>query len=194
MIENLSYSFHVNQSLRASMKNQKPVCVWFTGLSGAGKSTLGNALETELAAIGHHTYLLDGDNLRQGLNRDLAFSAKDRSESIRRTAEVARLMVDAGLITIVTLISPFWADREAARSLFKPGEFIEVFVDTPIDLCIKRDPKGLYHRAIQGELAEFTGISSPYEPPMSPDVRLVMHEDTRPEELVRIVMQRLTHF
>jgi bifunctional enzyme CysN/CysC len=146
--------------------------VWFTGLSGSGKSTLANLLEKRLHTQGRHTYVLDGDNVRHGLNRDLGFTEADRVENIRRVAEVAKLMVDAGLIVIVAFISPFRVEREFARSLFAPGEFVEVFVDAPLEECERRDPKGLYAKARRGEIPAFTGISSPYEPPLQPELRL----------------------
>jgi bifunctional enzyme CysN/CysC len=157
---------------RAALLGQRPCCVWFTGLSGAGKSTVANRLEQRLAAEGRHTYLLDGDNVRHGLNRDLGFTEADRAENIRRVAEVARLMVDAGLIVLVSFISPFRAERRFARGLFDEGEFIEVFVDTPIEECERRDAKGLYAKARAGRLPNFTGISSPYEAPEHPEVHL----------------------
>lgn len=162
----------VNRVARAALKHQQPRCVWLTGLSGAGKSTIANLLEKRLHAQGRHTYVLDGDNVRHGLNRDLGFTEADRVENIRRVAEVARLMVDAGLIVIVAFISPFRAEREFARSLFAPGEFIEVFVDAPLAECERRDPKGLYAKARRGEIAAFTGLSSPYEPPLTPEFHL----------------------
>ena len=148
------------------------MCIWLTGLSGAGKSTLANALEHRLHAAGKHTYLLDGDNVRHGLNRDLGFTAADRVENVRRMAEVARLMTDAGLIVIVSAISPFRAERDFARGLFAPGRFWEVWVDAPLALCAERDPKGLYAKARRGELQNFTGLDSPYEPPATPELRL----------------------
>ncbi|MGC8703417.1 MAG: adenylyl-sulfate kinase [Thiomonas sp.] len=166
----------VDKVARAAIKHQTPKCVWMTGLSGSGKSTLANLLEKRLHAQGRHTYVLDGDNVRHGLNRDLGFTEADRVENIRRVAEVARLMVDAGLIVIVAFISPFRAEREFARSLFAPGEFVEVFVDTPLAECERRDPKGLYAKARRGEIPTFTGISSPYEPPSQPEVHLRTHE------------------
>ena len=166
----------VDALARASLKQQQPCCVWLTGLSGAGKSTIANALEERLHAAGRHTMLIDGDELRHGLNRDLGFSAADRAESVRRAAEVARLMVDAGLIVVVGLISPFRADRAAARARFAPGTFIEVFVDAPLAECERRDPKGLYRRARRGELRAFTGIDSPYEPPDRPELILATAE------------------
>lgn len=162
----------VNKSARATLKSQKPACIWFTGLSGSGKSTIANLLEKRLHAEGRHTYLLDGDNVRHGLNRDLGFTEQDRVENIRRVAEVARLMVDAGLVVIVSFISPFRAEREFARSLFEAGEFHEVFVDTPIEECEKRDIKGLYAKVRQGRITNFTGIDSPYEAPQFPEIRI----------------------
>jgi bifunctional enzyme CysN/CysC len=149
-----------------------PCCVWFTGLSGAGKSTLANALQGALRAEGRPVYVLDGDQLRLGLNRDLGFTAADRVENVRRVAEVARLMVDAGLTVIVSLISPFRAERRMARGRFGAGEFVEVFVDTPLAECERRDTKGLYARARLGELRNFTGLDSPYEAPEAPELRL----------------------
>jgi bifunctional enzyme CysN/CysC len=162
----------VSHAERASLLVQTPRCVWFTGLSGAGKSTLANALQCRLQAEGRHVYVLDGDKLRQGLNRDLGFTAADRVENVRRVAEVAHLMLDAGLTVIVSLISPFRAERRMARARFGPGEFIEVFVDTPLAECERRDTKGLYARARLGELSNFTGLDSPYEAPEAPEVRL----------------------
>jgi bifunctional enzyme CysN/CysC len=158
-------SLEVGKTQRALLKNQDPRCIWFTGLSGSGKSTVANQLEKRLHAEGRHTYMLDGDNIRHGLNRDLGFTEADRVENLRRVAEVAKLMVEAGLIVIVSFISPFRAERRAARDLFAPGEFIEVYVNTPIEECEKRDVKGLYAKARRGELKNFTGIDSPYEAP-----------------------------
>ncbi|WP_165222024.1 sulfate adenylyltransferase subunit CysN [Affinirhizobium pseudoryzae] len=165
-------SLSVDKKVRSELKAQRPAVLWFTGLSGAGKSTIANALEKMLTAEGRHTYMLDGDNLRHGLNRDLGFTAEDRVENIRRTAEVAKLMADAGLIVLVCLISPFRADRETARAMMPDGEFIEIFIDTPINVCAERDPKGLYKKAFAGQLANFTGVSSPYEAPDNPELRL----------------------
>jgi bifunctional enzyme CysN/CysC len=162
----------VDKQSRARNKGQMPKCVWFTGLSGAGKSTIANLLERKLCARGYHTYLLDGDNLRHGLNRDLGFTPEARVENVRRVAEVAHLMVDAGLIALVCVISPFRSEREFARSLFDEGEFLEVFVDTSLEECERRDPKGLYRRARAGEISNFTGIDSPYEVPLQPQVHL----------------------
>ncbi|WP_210545482.1 sulfate adenylyltransferase subunit CysN [Rhodoferax sp. PAMC 29310] len=165
-------SLELNQAIRGEQKHQTPRCIWFTGLSGSGKSAIANLLDKRLFAEGRHTYLLDGDNVRHGLNRNLGFTEADRVENIRRVAEVARLMVDAGLIVLVSFISPFAAERAMARGLFAKGEFIEVFVDTPIEECERRDVKGLYAKARRGELKNFTGIDSPYEVPSQADVHL----------------------
>jgi bifunctional enzyme CysN/CysC len=155
----------VHKAARAAAKGQVPRVVWFTGLSGAGKSTIANMVEKRLHAEGRHTYLLDGDNVRHGLNKNLGFTEEDRVENIRRVAEVAKLMVDAGLIVLVSFISPFRAERRMARELMGEGEFVEVFVDTPLSVAEQRDVKGLYKKARAGELKNFTGVDSPYEPP-----------------------------
>ena len=165
-------ALELSKTVRAAQKHQTPCCVWFTGLSGSGKSTIANLLERRLHAEGKHTYLLDGDNVRHGLNRDLGFTEADRVENIRRVAEVARLMADAGLIVLVSFISPFIGERRMARDLFAPGEFVEVYVDTPIEECERRDVKGLYAKARAGALKNFTGIDSPYEAPEAPEVHL----------------------
>jgi bifunctional enzyme CysN/CysC len=162
----------VDKAARAALNGQTPVVVWFTGLSGAGKSTIANALERRLLALGRRSYLLDGDNIRHGLNRDLGFTAADRVENIRRIAEVAKLMVDAGLIVLTAFISPYRAERQMARALFGEGEFLEVYVDTPLEVAETRDVKGLYRKARRGELRNFTGIDAPYEPPETPELRL----------------------
>lgn len=167
----------VNREAHATLKGQSPRILWFTGLSGAGKSTIANLVERKLHTLGRHTYLLDGDNVRHGLNRDLGFTEADRVENIRRVSEVAKLMLDAGLITLVSFISPFRAEREMARRLAGDGNFLEIFVDAPLALAEQRDPKGLYQKARRGELKNFTGIDSPYEPPVAPDI----HIDTRNE-------------
>ncbi len=167
----------VNRDAHAALKGQAPRVLWFTGLSGAGKSTIANLVERRLHALGRHTYLLDGDNVRHGLNRDLGFTEADRVENIRRVAEVAKLMLDAGLITLVSFISPFRAERDMARALAGEGNFLEIFVDAPLSLAEQRDPKGLYQKARCGELKNFTGIDSPYEAPEAPDI----HVDTRVE-------------
>jgi bifunctional enzyme CysN/CysC len=165
-------SFEVTKAARARLNAQKSALLWFTGLSGAGKSTIADNLEKKLHALGKHTFVLDGDNVRHGLNRDLGFTEGDRVENIRRVAEVAKLFVEAGLITLVSFISPFRAEREMARELVAPGEFIEIFVDTPLEACERRDPKGLYKKARRGELQNFTGLDSPYEPPTNPELIL----------------------
>jgi bifunctional enzyme CysN/CysC len=180
-------SLSVDKKVRAELKAQRPAVLWFTGLSGAGKSTVANALEKMLTAEGRHTYMLDGDNLRHGLNRDLGFTAEDRVENIRRTAEVAKLMADAGLIVLVCLISPFRADRETARAMMPDGEFIEIFIDTPISVCAERDPKGLYKKAFAGQLANFTGVSSPYEVPGNPELRLDTTVGTPEDHAIEIL-------
>ncbi|GBL58440.1 adenylylsulfate kinase [Pseudomonas citronellolis] len=167
----------VNRDAHAALKGQAPRVLWFTGLSGAGKSTIANLVERRLHVLGRHTYLLDGDNVRHGLNRDLGFTEADRVENIRRVAEVAKLMLDAGLITLVSFISPFRAERDMARALAGEGNFLEIFVDAPLSLAEQRDPKGLYQKARRGELKNFTGIDSPYEAPEAPDI----HVDTRVE-------------
>ena len=189
--ENLHWqAFTVDKALRAAQKNQTPRCIWLTGLSGSGKSTIANLVERALVAQGRHTYVLDGDNVRHGLNRDLGFTEADRVENLRRVAEVARLMVDAGLIVLVSFISPYAREREMARSLFAPGEFLEVFVDTPLAVCEARDPKGLYAKARAGRIPNFTGINAPYERPEAPEVRLDTTAAT-PEALARQVLDAI---
>jgi adenylyl-sulfate kinase len=162
----------VTRDERAAQKKQKPCILWLTGLSGSGKSTIANALEGELFDSGHHSYLLDGDNIRLGLNKNLGFSDADRTENIRRIGEVSRLFVDAGLIVITAFISPFRADRDLVRALVAPGEFFEVYVKAPLDVCEQRDPKGLYKKARAGAIKQFTGIDSPYEEPAAPELVL----------------------
>ena len=162
----------VNKQARAAQKNQKPVVLWFTGLSGSGKSTIANLVEKNLAAEGKHTYLLDGDNVRHGLNKDLGFTDADRVENIRRVGEAAKLFLDAGLVVLVSFISPFRSERRMARDLVEADEFIEVFVDTPIEVCMQRDPKGLYEKARAGTIKNFTGVDSPYETPESPELTI----------------------
>jgi bifunctional enzyme CysN/CysC len=176
----------VDRAARAVLMRQKPRCVWFTGLSGAGKSTMANLLQSTLHAQGRHVYVLDGDNLRHGLNRDLGFTAADRVENVRRVAEVARLMFDAGLIVVVSLISPFRSERQMARDLFAPGDFVEVFVDTPLAECERRDTKGLYAKARRGELKNFTGIDSAYEPPERPEIHLDTTQSSAADGVARI--------
>ena len=177
--DNIVWHQHqVDKEQRAGLKQQKPCVLWFTGLSGAGKSTVAGALENELAKQGYHTYLLDGDNIRHGLCKDLGFSDTDRRENIRRIGEVARLMADAGLIVLSAFISPHRAERELVRGLLEEGEFLEVFVDTPLDECEKRDPKGLYKKARAGEIKQFTGIDSEYEAPIAPEIHLQAGNNT----------------
>ena len=177
----------VDKEVRSHALGQRPCVLWFTGLSGAGKSTIADRLEQRLHSSGKHTYLLDGDNVRHGLNRDLGFTKVDRVENIRRVAEVARLMVDSGLIVIVSFISPFRSEREVARGLMEDGEFVEIFVDTPLDVCEVRDPKGLYAKARMGALANFTGIDSPYEPPANPELHIDTTNTTVEEAVERIL-------
>lgn len=170
---NIHWHFqNIQKPQRAALKRQSPMCIWMTGLSGAGKSTIANNLESRLHEAGLHTYNLDGDNVRHGLNSDLGFTNEARAENIRRVAEVSKLMVDAGLIVIVSMISPFAAQRAFARSLFADGEFVEVYVDSKIEDCIDRDPKGLYAKALRGDLKNFTGLDSPYEIPEAPELHI----------------------
>lgn len=183
-------TLEVTRESRAALKQQSPKVIWLTGLSGAGKSTVANALETQLHAHGYHTYILDGDNVRHGLNQDLGFSDEDRVENIRRVAEVAKLMADAGLIVIVSFISPFRDDRALARNLMAEGEFVEVFIDTPLQECIRRDPKGLYRKALMGDIQNFTGISSAYEAPTHAEVHLQTVKAT-PDDLAAQVVRYL---
>jgi bifunctional enzyme CysN/CysC len=180
----------VDKSARARLKNQRPAVLWFTGLSGAGKSTIANLVERRLHAQGRHTMILDGDNVRHGLNRDLGFSEADRVENIRRVAEVAKLFVEAGLIVLVSFISPYRAERMLARDCVEAGEFLEIFVDTPVDECRRRDPKGLYKKADAGQLRNFTGIDAPYEAPLDPEIRLYTPDGT-PEVLAEQVFREL---
>lgn len=163
--------YTLDKSARAAALGQKPSCVWLTGLSGAGKSTIANRIDEKLHSIGKHSYVLDGDNVRHGLNSDLGFSISDRAENVRRVGEVAKLMVDSGLVVIVALISPVRSERLHVRSMFAEGEFFEVYLDTPIAVCEQRDPKGLYVKARAGKLPNFTGISSTYEAPLAPEFR-----------------------
>jgi bifunctional enzyme CysN/CysC len=165
-------SYEITKSKRAQLKGQKAQVLWLTGLSGSGKSTIANALEKKLFDLGMHAYVLDGDNLRLGLNKDLGFTKEDRAENVRRVAEVAKLLVDAGIIVITALVSPFEQDRAQAKSIFEDGEFKEIFINTPVEICIERDPKGLYKKAAKGEIPNFTGIGQDYETPKQPDISI----------------------
>ena len=181
----------IDKGVRAASKGQQPLCLWFTGLSGAGKSTIANLVERRLHALGCHTYLLDGDNIRHGINKDLGFTPEDRVENIRRIAEVAHLMVDAGLIVLVSAISPYRSERQSARELFAAAEFMEVFVDAPLEECERRDPKGLYRKARAGTIRNFTGIDAPYERPVAPDIHLLstgQHAEQLAEQVVARVL------
>ena len=180
----------VGKQVRADLKGQKPVILWFTGLSGSGKSTIANIVERKLTLAGRHTYLLDGDNVRHGLNRDLGFTDADRVENIRRVAETAKLFVDAGLIVLVSFISPFRSERRTARELVGSDEFLEVYVDTPLAVCMARDPKGLYRRAQAGEIRNFTGLDSPYEAPEQADIH-VNTVDLTPEQAADAIIERM---
>ncbi|MGL4206577.1 MAG: adenylyl-sulfate kinase [Aeromonadaceae bacterium] len=169
------HSHHIDKAARSAQKGHKPALLWFTGLSGSGKSTLAGALEAELVRRGIHTYLLDGDNVRHGLCSDLGFATADRQENLRRVGEVAKLMVDAGLVVLAAFVSPYRAERAAIRARLPEGEFVEVFVDTPLSECEERDPKGLYKKARAGEIKHFTGIDDPYEAPEQAEVHLHNH-------------------
>ena len=184
------HAYEVDRRARALLKHQTPRVVWLTGLSGSGKSTVADALERRLFALGMHTFVLDGDNVRTGINKDLGFTPEDRAENVRRVAEAAKLMVEAGLVVIVALISPFRADRRAAREIFDEGDFIEVFVDTPVEMCVSRDPKGLYAKAESGALPNMTGIGQDYEPPEHPEVHLdgTLPVEDNAEALVRRIL------
>ena len=175
----------VTKEKRAALKNQKPCLIWYTGLSGSGKSTVANAVDSLLASMNCHSYLLDGDNVRHGLNGDLGFTDEDRIENIRRISEVSKLFLDAGLIVSTAFISPFAEDRMMARTKLEEGEFIEVFIDTPIEICESRDPKGLYKKARSGEIKHFTGIDSDYDIPQSPEI----HVETRKNSVQACAIQ-----
>ncbi|AGK99065.1 adenylyl-sulfate kinase [Clostridium pasteurianum] len=177
---------NVSRQDREKLLRQKGILIWFTGLSGSGKSTVATMLEKKLHDMGKLTYLLDGDNVRHGLNSDLGFSIEDRIENIRRIAELSKLFVDSGVITITTFISPFIKDREAVKELLK-DDFIEVYVDCPIEVCEKRDPKGIYKKARKGEIKNFTGIDSPYEPPVNPEITVKTHIDSLEECVSKII-------
>jgi len=187
------HAYPVSKGQRSEQKRQQPCVLWFTGLSGSGKSTLASALEQKLFELDHHTYLLDGDNVRHGLNRDLGFSDADRQENVRRVGELVALFVDAGLLVLAAFISPFSAERRMVRELVKPGEFIEIHVATPLSICEQRDPKGLYKRARAGEIRNFTGIDSGYEVPVSPELVIdtsVLNLEQSIEQIVAFLKAR----
>ena len=181
---------HIDRDAREALLKQKGVCLWFTGLSGSGKSTVAAAVEKALYEKGCLSYVLDGDNIRHGLNGDLSFSADDRKENIRRIGEVSKLFVDAGLITLTAFISPFRADRKAVREILNEGQFIEIFVDCPLETCEQRDVKGLYAKARKNEIIDFTGISSPYEAPEKPEITIHTDKQTR-EESTHMILNYL---
>ncbi len=192
--DNIVWHQHfIDKAARAAQKGHKPALLWFTGLSGSGKSTLAGALEVELMQRGIHTYLLDGDNVRHGLCSDLGFAPADRQENLRRVGEVAKLMVDAGLVVLAAFVSPYQAERDAIRARFAEGEFIEVFVDTPLAECEQRDPKGLYKKARAGEIKHFTGIDDPYEAPLQPEIHLVNDKLPIAEGVVRLLTALRQH-
>ncbi|WP_277810586.1 adenylyl-sulfate kinase [Chromohalobacter canadensis] len=184
------HSHKTHRSHRELLNGHRACLLWFTGLSGSGKSTIAGLVEEKLHAMGKRTYLLDGDNVRHGLNRDLGFSDQDRVENIRRIGEMSRLFVDAGMITLAAFISPFRTDRNAVRKRMTTGDFVEVFIDTPLATCEQRDPKGLYRRARDGQIKDFTGIDSPYEPPEAPELHIV-NDDIAPEDSATQVVHYL---
>ena len=185
------HSSTVNRELRQNLNNHKSAILWITGLSASGKSTLANALEYRLYEIGIHTYLLDGDNIRHGLNKDLGFNQEERRENIRRIAEMAKLFIDAGIVVITAFISPYREDRQMARQLVERGEFIEIYARCPLDVCEKRDPKGLYKKARAGKIPEFTGITAPYEEPKNPEIIIETNKNTIDRSVNQIVMYLL---
>ncbi len=188
MSNNIIWHSHpVDKQTRSEQKHQQPRVIWFTGLSASGKSTIAGALEQILTQQGYHTYLLDGDNVRHGLCNDLGFSDEDRKENIRRVGEVAKLNADAGLISLAAFISPFRSDRRIVRNILNEDEFIEVFVDASLEVCKERDPKGLYEKAIRGEIKQFTGIDSPYEAPENPEIHIKAGEITVAEAVNQIL-------
>lgn len=184
------HTHRVGRSHREHLNGQRACLLWFTGLSGSGKSTIAGMVEEKLHTMGKRTYLLDGDNVRHGLNRDLGFSDQDRVENIRRVGEMSRLFVDAGMITLAAFISPFRVDRDAVRERMEADDFVEVFIDTPLATCEQRDPKGLYRRARDGQIRDFTGIDSPYEPPEAPELHIV-NDSVAPDEAAAQVVRYL---
>lgn len=189
-MSNIVWHQHViDKQARAKRLNQQPCLLWFTGLSGSGKSTIAGELERQLFARGHLSYLLDGDNVRHGLNKDLGFGDAARVENIRRVGEVGKLMVDAGLIVLAAFISPFRADRDLVRALLPEGEFIEIFINTPLEVCEQRDPKGLYVKARAGQIKQFTGIDSPYEAPLKPEITIESGKQTVAQSVDQIIAE-----
>ncbi len=192
MTKNITWhNSKITQTDRSQLNEHNAACIWFTGLSGSGKSTLAVELEHELYKLSVHSYILDGDNIRHGLNKDLGFADEDREENIRRIGEVARLFVDAGIIVITAFISPFRKDRDNVRKLFDKNQFIEIFVDCDLKTCEERDPKGLYKKARQGEIKDFTGIDSPYEEPLNPELKLYNDSSTKVSENVKKIINYL---
>jgi len=187
------HEHHVSQKQRAILKQQKPCILWFTGLSGSGKSSVANAVENILFGMNKHTYLLDGDNVRQGLNKGLGFSEADRIENIRRVGEVANLFCDSGLIVVTAFISPFDKDRKMVREMAMAGQFVEVYIDAPLDVCEQRDPKGLYKKARAGEIKDFTGIDSPYDVPVNPELHVVNDGISIEEAAKQVVDYLINH-
>jgi len=187
------HEHHVSQKQRAILKQQTPCILWFTGLSGSGKSSVANAVENILFGMNKHTYLLDGDNVRQGLNKGLGFSEADRIENIRRVGEVANLFCDSGLIVVTAFISPFDKDRKMVREMAMAGQFVEVYIDAPLDVCEQRDPKGLYKKARAGEIKDFTGIDSPYDVPVNPELHVVNDGISIEEAAKQVVDYLINH-
>jgi len=186
--KNIVYHDHlVTKEQRVSIKNQKPCILWFTGLSGSGKSTIANAVEAKLNNMGKHTYLLDGDNIRLGLNKDLGFSNTNRVENIRRVGEITKLFVDSGIIVLSAFISPFKNDRDRVRNLVNKDEFIEIFIDTPLKICENRDPKGLYKKTRKGKITNFTGISSDYEVPLNAEITIKTDTSSIQDSVIQII-------
>jgi adenylylsulfate kinase len=183
----IAHTYEVSVKERSLLKDHKGLALWFTGLSGSGKSTIANALEKQLVAQNIHTYTLDGDNVRKGLNNNLAFSPEDRTENIRRIAEVSKLMLDAGLVVLSAFVSPYLKDREGVRSTVGAENFIEIYINTPLSVCEKRDVKGLYAKARKGEIKDFTGISAPYEAPINPDIEIKTEELTIDGSVAKIL-------
>jgi|SRR5690554_1342086 len=184
------HTFNVKLEDRSGLKNHKPLLLWFTGLSGSGKSTIANAVEVALLAKGIHTYLLDGDNVRMGINSNLSFSPEDRTENIRRIAEISKLMVDAGLVVLASFVSPYREDRENVKKIVGYANFVEIFVNTPIEECERRDVKGLYKKARSGEIENFTGVNAPYELPLAPEIE-VDTTKMKVEEIVDVILKNI---